>query len=144
MEGGYILSGLHRKRSEIAGRLAAAQAEAARLAKSLEAVEATIRLFAPDAEMPALRASPTAPRNQLVAHGDLTRSALDTLRTAGEPLSTRLVASRVMEACALDGRNPMLVRTVHKRIGTALRDMRERAVVASEGREDGQTWWRIA
>ena len=35
-------------------------------------------------------------------------------------------------------------RCVHKRIGSALRDMRARSVVASEAREDGQTWWRIA
>ena len=49
MEDEHVLPGLLRKRAEVAGRLAAARAEAERLAKALESLETTIRLFSPDA-----------------------------------------------------------------------------------------------
>ena len=78
MELGYVMTGLHRKRSEIAGRLVAAQAEAAALAKPLEAVEPTIRLFAPDAAMPALRPI-ASPRQRIAQHGEVPRTVLDVL-----------------------------------------------------------------
>lgn len=143
MEGGYILSGLHRKRAEIAGRLAAAQAEAAQFAKALEALETTIRLFSPDAELPALRPV-ISPRQRMAQHGEVPRTVLDVLREAGAPLPTRDVASGVAASRGFDMADRGLARGVHKRINSALRDMRGRGVVASEARGDGQTWWRIA
>jgi hypothetical protein len=135
------VNGLHRKRTEIAGRLAAAQAEAARLAKSLEALGATIRLFSPDAELPALRSSPTAPPHRLAKHGEVTRLALDVLR---EALAMREVAVGVMASCGFAGTDVLLVRAVHKRVGSALREMERRGVLRSEARDDGLPRWLVA
>lgn len=142
--GSYVVNGLHRKRAEIAGRLAAAQAEAAHLAKSLEALEATIRLFSPDAELPALRASPTAPPHRLAKHGEVPRFALDVLREAAEPMAMREVAIGVMAACGFAGTDVLLVRAVHKRVGSALREMERRGVLRSETRDDGLPRWSVA
>lgn len=143
MENEHVLAGLVRKRAEIAGRLAAAQAEAARLAKALEAIEATIRLFSPDADLPPLRPV-VAPRQRMSHPGEVPRTMLDVLREAGAPLPTRQLAAGVAAARGLDMSDGRAARLVHKRINAALRDMRNRGVVRSEGRDDGQTWWWIA
>ena len=141
--GGYVVNGLHRKRAEIAGKLAAAQAEAAHLTKSLEALEATIRLFVPDADLPALRASPSAPPHRLAKHGEVPRFALDVLREAA-PMAMREVAAGVMAACGFAGTDVLLVRAVHKRVGSALREMERRGVLRSETRDDGLPRWSVA
>ena len=138
--------GLLRKRAEVAARIAAARAEAEGLAKALDALDATIRLFAPGAEMPAVPAPwpVVAPRQRMAQHGEVPRAMLDALREAGAPLPTRQLASAVAEARGFDMADARAARCVRKRINSALRDMRDRGVVASEARGDGQTWWRIA
>ena len=50
MENEHVLAGLIRKRAEIAGELEALQSCVADMFASLEGLDNTIRLFAPDAE----------------------------------------------------------------------------------------------
>ncbi len=115
MENEHVLSGLIRKRAEIAGRIAAARAEAEGLAKALESLEATIRLFVPDAPLPPPGPAPpdAPPRGRVVRYGGLGRATLDALREAA-PLPTRDLAARVMTALGINAADRAAVRLVHR------------------------------
>ncbi len=56
----HVLSGLARKRAELAGEAEALRARLAQIAASLEHLDAAIRLFDPDYDLAAIR--PKRPR----------------------------------------------------------------------------------
>ena len=58
-----VLSGLIRKRAEVAGGLEAAQQRVRQLIIDIDNVDATIRLFAPDIDLEEIRPKPLPPRH---------------------------------------------------------------------------------
>jgi len=72
------------------------------LIHTLEHIDETLLLFAPDAMLEPIRPKVYEPREDWASHGEQTRRALDILRRAnGQKLSTRQIALRVMEARGL-------------------------------------------
>jgi hypothetical protein len=131
MENEHVLSGLIRKRAEIAGQLEAAQMQVRQLIINLDSLDATIRLFAPDIDLEEIRPKPVPPRHTAF-HGQVSRIILDVLRETGLPLTTKDVARHVMEARGLNVADPRLSHTILKRVGASLRNMRVRGTVRSE------------
>ena len=76
-----VLSGLIRKRAELAGELEAVHARIPVLVAALNSVDATIRLFSPD--LPLDETAPKRPRPRL-PH-DLDRSAASSPAPCGRP-----------------------------------------------------------
>lgn len=92
-----VVSGLTDKRARIAGRLAALEKEAAQLRADLQNIDAVLRLYdVPDPE--AIKPTRLHTRNDWFRPGEAARLALDALREAEEPLTTRAVAERMMAA----------------------------------------------
>ncbi len=126
----YVLQGLTKRRAELAGELEGCHQRVAQLVRDLEHLDATIRLIAPDAEPEAI-----APRFRPPAdwshRGQMSRMVLAILRSAKQPLTSREIASQMVlqRGLALDDK---LLRTMTKRVSTALRDRREQGLVRSE------------
>ncbi len=131
MENANLLAGLIRKRAEIAGQIEHTQNELRQLVIDLDNVDATIRLFDPNAELDEIKPKPLPPRHHAF-RGEVTRIILATLRNAKKPLTTYDIAQRVMAERGLDTANAKLVKLFIKRVGASLRDHRKRGTVQSE------------
>lgn len=142
MENEHVLSGLIRKRAEIAGQLEDAQGRVRQLIIDIDNVDATIRIFQPDIDLAEIRPKPLPPRHAAFK-GEISRAILDVLRESGEALSTHDLTVRVMTARSLNLADKRLVVTLQKRIGAALRHMRGRGRMQSERGTSGRMAWRL-
>ena len=93
MEQEHVITGLLRKRQEIADALEIAQGKVRQLIQNVDAVDATLKLFRPDKEIGIVRVRPT-PRRHAAFRGESSRMILTMLREAGAPMTTRDIVSR--------------------------------------------------
>jgi hypothetical protein len=133
MENEHVLSGLIRKRAEIAGELEAAQNRVRQLIIDIDIdnVDATIRIFEPDIDLDEIRPKPLPPRHAAFK-GEISRAILGASRESGEALTVKDLTPRVMADRSLNTADLRLVRTAQKRVGAALRHLRTRGPVRSE------------
>src|SRR6202008_3836904 len=87
-----------------------------RLVADLEAIEHTIRLFDPDAE---LRRAKPLPSLHAAFKGEMRRDVMAALRTAREPLTSLDIAPQVIAARKLPD-DPKTVTMMRKRAGAAM------------------------
>ena len=119
MENEHVLSGLVRKRAELAGKADALRARLTAIAADMDHLDATIRLFDPDNNLATIR--PKRPRSSEAARpGEMSRFVLGVLREATEPMPTPVIAARMMAERGMDGQDRKLVRNVTKRVCMAL------------------------
>ncbi len=142
MENEHVVSGLIRKRGEIVGRLEAAQSQVRQLILDLDNLDATIRLFAPDVDLDAVKVRPVPPRHA-AGHGEVSRLIMDILRNTVQPVTTRDVAFRVMAARSLSLTDRRLNRVMVQRVGKSLRQLRERGVLEGLHGARGNMRWRL-
>lgn len=144
MERPNAIAALKDKRGEIAGRVDALQDQLRQALIDLDHVDSTILLFDPDAELDEIKAKPMPPRHHAFK-GQVTRAILDMLRTSPVPMDGTVITTRLMEERELNLTDKRLVKTIQKRVGAALRNMRERGLVTSaEPRKGGLLAWSIA
>lgn len=110
------VAGLLEKHREIAGQIEAKRRELNVLVADLEAVEHTIRLFDPDADLP--RAKPL-PAKDAAFKGEMRRYVMAALRSASEPLTSLEIARQVIALRKLPD-DPATVTLLRKRVGAAL------------------------
>ena len=135
-----VLSGLIRKRQEIAAELDTAQSRVKQLVLDIDAVDATIRLFQPDIDLDVVKVRPT-PRRHEAHRGDTSRLVQSLLREAGSPITHREITQRVMQARGLNLADRALCQTMRNRVGACLRGMRGRGrLVSGEGSGPGVRW----
>ncbi len=90
----YALIRLH---ADIGGRQKTAQHEADKLSVDLMHVEAVLKLIQPGFDVRLIAHRRRYNTNQFFERGDCIRVALDVLRTADRPLTTREIAVRMLE-----------------------------------------------
>ena len=125
------LAGLIEKRRELAGKIEYHQNELRQAAADLDHLDATIRMFDPDADLEAIWPRPHPPRSQAF-RGEATRVLLAALRHADGPLTTAQLAERLMAERGQDVNDRRLRKTMIKRVGSSLRDHRRKGLVRSE------------
>lgn len=140
----FVITGLVRKRAELAGAIENAQADLHRMIGELEHLDATIRLFDADYQIEAIKPKTFRPPEDWAKRGQMTRIVLDVLRQAAEPLTTRDIAFQLMQERALDTADLGLLRLMTKRVGVALRGQRNKGVVASSEGPGQVLVWQIA
>jgi hypothetical protein len=92
------LAGLVEKRAEIAGEISHTRAKLRQLIIDLDHVDAAIRIFDPSYDVDGIRQKfPAAAHRAL--RGDLTRAALDALRDAPGPMTTKELARARQLVC---------------------------------------------
>lgn len=144
MERPNAISALKDKRGEIAGRVDALQDQLRQALIDLDHVDCTILLFDPDAELDEIKAKPMPPRHHAFK-GQVTRAILDMLRKSGTAMDGLSITKRLMEERELNLADKKLVKTIQKRVGAALRNMRERGLVTSSNPDKGGLLsWTIA
>ena len=144
MEHEHVINGLIRRRQEIADALELAQGTVRRLVLDIDAVDATIRLFQPDAELGTVRVRPT-PRRHQAFRGESSRIIMTLLREAGGPMSTRDILLRVMALRGLNAADRPMHEAMRHRVSASLRGLRERGKVQSEGKAGaGVRWWLVS
>lgn len=139
----HVVSGLIRKRAELAGQIEHLQTEVKRAVIALDNVEATLRLFDPEIDFDAI-----TPRKVPTAHhafrGEISRVVLTALRESRRPLSTTALSERVMKERGLDAGNGQLRRVMARRVGACLRNHRKRGVVRSITEPGAFNLWELA
>ena len=128
MEHEHVVSGLIRKRAEIAGALEDAQGRVRQLIIDIDNVDATIRLFAPDIDLEEIRPKPLPPRHAAFK-GEIGRDWLDTLHTV--PAEARAAADHAGPASLYSGvtargllasgkRSPRYYAPINERLAAAI------------------------
>lgn len=136
----FAVAALVRKRAEVAGRIAHATAEIAKMRGTLAAIDTALGLFDPEirAELiPPKRHQPPSDGPWVEVGG---RVLLEFLRRANEPLDARMIAARLLAEAGHDGNGSLLERA-RETVRKALRSYRAKGVVASrQGPRRGVLW----
>lgn len=141
-ENEYVVSALVRKRAELAGRIDAAEDGIAALYRDIDHIDATLRMFAPDVDLDAIK--PRRPRREKAyfKHGQLTRLVLSAIREHA-PLANDGVTRHVMQVLGMDCDDVALFSDIARRVSYALRDQRKLGRVVSEQGAGRSLIWRI-
>jgi hypothetical protein len=138
-----VVAALVQRRAELAGRIETMQGELQQLHADLACLDAVIRQFDPERDVgairPKYRRAPTA-----AEFGSISRTVLDVLRRAGEPLSAAAIADRIIAERGLNAGDRALVRSMGKRVAMALRYQRTNGMVEEAEVEGRLGMWEIA
>lgn len=142
MENDNVVNGLLRRRQEIADELELVQGRVRQLILEIDAVDVTIRLFRPDAQIGVVRVKPI-PRRHAALRGESTRMILGALREAAEPLTTRAIVRHVMKARGMNTADLAMAETMRLRMATSLRKLHNRCKVVSDDGQRGARRWSL-
>lgn len=133
MQDGYdqTLSGLLRKRAELAGEVETHRSRWEDASASLEAIDRAILVFSPGltaSELPERKRAPVAADGTT----ELQRFLLDLLRRSGEPVRTLQAAAAMGAERGIDPRDRVATTLLRKRVADAFYRLRKRGVVSAE------------
>jgi hypothetical protein len=132
------VAGLIEKHRTIAGQIEATRRQLDALVFDLEAVEHTIRLFDPDAQLG--RAKPL-PSPHAAFRGEMRRDVLAALRAASGPLTSLDIAEQVVKARKLDASTTTMMR---KRVGAALWKLLQKGIVEEAPQPGEYKGWKLS
>lgn len=144
MQDGYdqTLSGLLRKRAELAGEVTQAQEALNAKLVALDAIDAALRVFRPDlapADMPERRAAPV----HAGATSEIRRFLIDQLRERGK-VRTLEATDALIEARGIDRRDRVLATLMRKRVTDAFGRMRKLGMIEGQRFGSGsEREWRL-
>lgn len=146
----HIVSGLVAKHSELAGLIQFHRSEMERVAVSLQHLDATLKLFAPEID---LRSLGTRRVRQSSVGGGFKRFkskeshtlVLDQLRVAVEPLTTVMMCTAIMANRGMEDTQELRT-SIQRTLTGTLRRLEQRGLVKDVGRaENGlSALWQIA
>lgn len=135
----HVISGLIRRRREVAGDILELLGRVDALATDLDTLDRALRLFDPAIELAAIPALQSRPKPDWALRGEVVRIVFAVLRETGRPLSTREIVAAVNRERGLGEEITFL----HvKRVRKCLDRQKSRGaleVVSVEGRQ----CWRI-
>jgi hypothetical protein len=140
----FVLSGLVKRRSELAGDIERTHDALRKMILDLENLDATILQFDPDFRVETIQPKAFRPPKDWSNRGQMSRIILSILRQASEPLTTRDIALQLLVERALDKSDQRLLRLMTKRVGVALRGQKENGVVRSDQGPGQYMLWEVA
>lgn len=138
----HVLSGLLKKRAEIAGKIEATQIAMRQLVIDLDHVDATIRVFNPDIDLDDVRPKPLPPRHAAF-RGEVARIVLSVLRQARKPVTTKDLALQMMADRGLNTADARTVKMMVKRVGACLRNYKQRGTVQAVSQHGSFNLWEL-
>lgn len=137
------IAALVKRRAEMTGKLDRMQRDLQQLHADLASMDAVIHQLDPDyplgAIRPKYRRAPTAGE-----FGSISRTVLDHLRRAGEPLAAPEIARRIVAERGLNAGDRALARAMAKRVGMALRYQRTNGLVREAPGDGRYARWEVA
>ncbi len=143
MENDNVLSGLIRKRSEMAGEIDHLTSVVQQKMIELDHLDAAIRIFKPDIDLETVRPKAVPPRHQALP-GEMIRGVLTILRESKGPLTSMEITLRLMKRRAMNPADKGLVRTVSKRVIACVRHNRAKGLLRSTKAPGHPLAWEIA
>ena len=140
----FVVSGLIKRRAELAGEIERAHEALHKMVLDLENLDATILQFEPDFRVETIKPKAFRPPKDWSNRGQMSRIILSILRQAAEPLTSRDIALELLVERALDKNDQRLLRLMTKRVAVALREQRHKGVVACEQGPGQYMLWEIA
>lgn len=137
----HAITALRDKRGELAGQIDALQDQLRQAFIDMDHIDATLRMFVPDIELDEIKPKPLPPRHRAFK-GQVTRAILAMLRKEG-PMDAKAITLRLMAERELNVNDSGLQKAMHKRIGAALRNLRERTLVQSDQGKGGLLVWSV-
>jgi hypothetical protein len=131
------ISGLIEKHREVAGLIETKRGELARLVADLEAIEHTIRLFDPEAQLG--RAKPL-PSPHAAAKGEMRADVMAVLRQHKEPTTSLAIARKIV---ADRGLPENMTGTIRKRVGAALWKLKAKGWAEEVAQIGEYKGWRL-
>jgi hypothetical protein len=98
----FVLSGLVKRRAELAGDIENTHEALRKMALDLESLDATIVQFDPDFKVETIKPKAFRPAKDWSNRGQMSRVILSVFRQAAEPLTPRDVALQLLIERALD------------------------------------------
>lgn len=138
----HVISALSRKRAELSGDIERMQRELSDKIAALEKLDATLLLFDPSYEIASIKPKAFRPPEDWSKRGEMTRIILGVMRKASEPLTSSDIAAQLIVERALD-RTDKLQRLMTKRVGVALRGLRDRNIAMSEPGPGMSVLWSL-
>ena len=141
MEHEHVISGLMRKRSEIAGEIERTQLTLRKLVMELDAIDSAIRIFDPNADIGGIKPA-SYPHKHAAFRGEMMRFVMDAFRTAqGRSVTTKEIALNVAKGRGLNEGDAELVNTLRKRVGACIFKLKRDGVLREvEGTGDLKQW----
>ena len=131
------LAGLIEKRAQLAGMLKFHRAEARKIICDLDHIDATIRMFDPNADVSRIVRYPTKHR---ATKGEASRFVLLMLKKATEPLTSLDIVKAQIKARGLKADEQTVV-LMRKRVGATLTAQQRLGVIKSIPQEGGYKGW---
>ena len=128
----YMVTGLVKRRAEIAGEIGKLQARMAECSRDLETLDATLKIVAPELDIPAIAPKMFKPPEHWSKRGEMSRVVLDILRVARGSMTSRDIAAQMIVQRGM-AVTPKLANLMSKRVATALRNMRDKGMVRNAG-----------
>lgn len=144
MTEGYAntIAGLLRKRGEMLANLADLREQLAVLSNDLESIERILETLGYDGELPTV--ATRAPRIVLFYRGELRQFLRLSLQEHG-PSTSRQLAQRLVHLEGKDARDRRMMNDIVKRMGKALRQMRDTGIVTrTTERVRGEFVWSLS
>lgn len=139
----HVITALSKKRAELSGDIERMQRELTDKIAALEKLDATLLLFDPDYEIASIRPKAFRPPEDWSKRGEMTRLILGIMRKATEPLTSADIAAQLIVERALD-RTDKLQRLMTKRVGVALRGLRDRSIAVSAPGPGMSVLWQLS
>lgn len=136
----YVVTGLVKRRAELAGKIEAMHEELRKLLADLETIDNTLAIFDPTIACETIKPKAFRPPSDWSNYGQMTRIVLNILRGASEPMSTKDIALQMLVERALNRDDRRLLNLMTKRVAVALRRQRDNNVVRSE---QGPGMWML-
>jgi hypothetical protein len=127
----YVVTGLVKRRAEIAGQIEALHEQLKKLLADLSAIDDALAVFDPQIACEQIKPKALRPPSDWANYGQMTRIVLNILRSSKEPLTTRDIALQMMVERALSKDDQRLLNRMTKRVGVALRRQRDGEIVRS-------------
>lgn len=140
----HVITALARKRAELSGDIQTTQAKLRQMVLDLERLDATLLMFDPDYRIESIKPKGFRPPEDWSKRGQMTRIILGILRQATEPMTSSDIAVQLIAERALDQTDTKLQRLMTKRVGVALRGMRDRDLARSKQGPGMSVLWALA
>jgi hypothetical protein len=127
----YVVSGLVKRRAEIAGGIEQLHEQLKKLLADLETVDKALAVFDPSIACEQIKPRALRPPSDWANYGEMTRIVLNILRGSSEPLTTRDIALQMLIERAMSKDDQRLLNRMTKRVGVALRRQRDNEIVRS-------------
>jgi hypothetical protein len=137
----HTISGLLGKRADLFNEAIALRDRIAAIKNDIDAIDRVLGTLGYTGDLD--REMPRQKRHVIFGKGELTRSILDELRGASGPLTSREIAQSIVALGGQDARDRNYVSDLTKRVGKALRALRDENAVRSGLDAKGNVMWSL-